>query len=196
MYCRSVSPSSIGYGRKFRRNLGQCLAFTSVTEPHVMKPDTTTVANCLPHLRFFARAMCADADRADEVVAECLVLACQRFTAGSPMGLLPQLLAELATLIRQQELSKFSVGPSTQKGTMGQLQRLPPYHRDVLLTIELFNLRYWEAAVICDCPIGTIKSRLSRARTAFAAVEPRPTSLIRDQGSRSRSHPDMKPPLH
>lgn len=196
MYCRSVSRSSIGYGRKFRRNLGQCLAFTSVTEPHVMKPDTTTVASCLPHPRFFARAMCVDTDRADKVVAECLVLACQRFTAASPMGLLPQLLAELATLIRQKELSKFSVGPSAQKGTLGQLQRLPPYHRDALLTVELFNLRYWEAAVICDCPIGTIKSRLSRARMAFAAVEPRPTSLVRDQSSRSRSHPDVKPPPH
>ncbi|WP_097143518.1 sigma factor-like helix-turn-helix DNA-binding protein [Rhizobium subbaraonis] len=161
-----------------------------------MKSDTTTVASCLPHLRFFARVMCANADQADKVVAECLILARQRFTAASPMGLLPQLLAELATLIRQQELTKVSVGTSAQKGTMGELQKLPPYHRDVLLTVELFNLRYWEAAVICDCPIGTIKSRLSRARTALAAVEPRPTSLVRDQSSRSRSHPDVKPPLH
>ncbi|QGG93248.1 hypothetical protein GH983_22100 (plasmid) [Agrobacterium sp. MA01] len=160
-----------------------------------MKPDTTAVASCLPHLRFFARAMCADAGKADEVVAECLVLACQRFTAASPMGLLPQLLAELATLIRQQELSKLSGGPSTQKGTMGRLQRLPPYHRDVLLTVELFNLRYWEAAVICDCPIGTIKSRLSRARTSFAAVEPRPLTVNRNKGSQSRFHPVVKSPL-
>ena len=42
--------------------------------------------------------------------------------------------------------------------------RLPPHYRDVLVLCELQECSYAEAAAICGCELGTVRSRLSRAR--------------------------------
>jgi RNA polymerase sigma-70 factor (ECF subfamily) len=44
------------------------------------------------------------------------------------------------------------------------LQRIPPHYRDVLILYEMHDLSYVEIAQICDIDIGTVRSRLSRAR--------------------------------
>jgi RNA polymerase sigma-70 factor (ECF subfamily) len=44
------------------------------------------------------------------------------------------------------------------------LQRLPPEHREVLLLVGVEDLSYQEVAVAIGVPIGTVMSRLSRAR--------------------------------
>lgn len=44
---------------------------------------------------------------------------------------------------------------------------LPGYHRDVVLLIDVHGFDYSEAAERFDLPLGTIKSRLSRARAAL-----------------------------
>jgi RNA polymerase sigma-70 factor (ECF subfamily) len=53
-------------------------------------------------------------------------------------------------------------------------QSLPTHHRDAFVLTQVLELPYHEAAVTLDCPIGTIRSRVARARTAlreeFAAV--------------------------
>ena len=41
---------------------------------------------------------------------------------------------------------------------------LPPHYREVIVLCELHELRYEDAALIVNCPLGTIRSRLSRAR--------------------------------
>jgi RNA polymerase sigma-70 factor (ECF subfamily) len=45
---------------------------------------------------------------------------------------------------------------------------LPPAYREVIVLCELHELSYVEAAQIADCPVGTIRSRLSRARRVLA----------------------------
>jgi RNA polymerase sigma-70 factor, ECF subfamily len=44
------------------------------------------------------------------------------------------------------------------------VQSLPPTLREVVILCELQELGYMEAATVLGCPIGTIRSRLSRAR--------------------------------
>jgi RNA polymerase sigma-70 factor, ECF subfamily len=49
------------------------------------------------------------------------------------------------------------------------VQSLPPVYREVVVLCELQDLDYAAAAVVVQCPIGTIRSRLSRARALLAA---------------------------
>ena len=46
---------------------------------------------------------------------------------------------------------------------------LPPAYREVVVLCELEGLAYAEAAAALSCPIGTVRSRLSRARALLAA---------------------------
>jgi RNA polymerase sigma-70 factor (ECF subfamily) len=48
------------------------------------------------------------------------------------------------------------------------LALLPPHYRDALILYELHDLSYLEIAVICQVDVGTVRSRLSRGRTALA----------------------------
>lgn len=48
--------------------------------------------------------------------------------------------------------------------------KLPEHHRQVFVLRELEGKSYEEIAEITDCNLGTVKSRLNRARNAFAAI--------------------------
>jgi RNA polymerase sigma-70 factor, ECF subfamily len=50
------------------------------------------------------------------------------------------------------------------------VSRLPEHHRQVFVLRELEGKSYEEIAEITDCNLGTVKSRLNRARNAFAAI--------------------------
>ncbi|HET8726737.1 MAG TPA: RNA polymerase sigma factor [Alphaproteobacteria bacterium] len=50
------------------------------------------------------------------------------------------------------------------------MSRLPPAHRDVIALVDLVGFPYAEVAEILGVPIGTVMSRLSRARQALLAV--------------------------
>ena len=45
---------------------------------------------------------------------------------------------------------------------------LPAHYREVIVLCELHEMRYEDAALIVNCPLGTIRSRLSRARRVLA----------------------------
>ncbi|MGH3563889.1 MAG: RNA polymerase sigma factor SigC [Mycobacterium sp.] len=49
--------------------------------------------------------------------------------------------------------------------------------REALLLTQLFGLSYTDAAAVCDCPVGTIRSRVARARDALLA-DPERDDLI------------------
>lgn len=56
------------------------------------------------------------------------------------------------------------------------MARLPDEQRDVLALVAIEGLSYREAAEVLDTPIGTVMSRLARARAALTAqLEPQPT---------------------
>ena len=56
----------------------------------------------------------------------------------------------------------------TQRTVREVLARMRPQHRLVLTLVDLENMEYREAATLLKCPLGTLKSRVARAREAFA----------------------------
>ena len=50
------------------------------------------------------------------------------------------------------------------------VEKLPPHHRNVFVLRELEGKSYEEIAEITSCNLGTVKSRLNRARNAFASI--------------------------
>jgi RNA polymerase sigma-70 factor (ECF subfamily) len=50
------------------------------------------------------------------------------------------------------------------------LQQIAPHYRDVIILYEMHDLSYVEIAQICNIDIGTVRSRLSRARAKLVAL--------------------------
>jgi RNA polymerase sigma-70 factor (ECF subfamily) len=70
-----------------------------------------------------------------------------------------------------------AVTPSTQTTDLWakeaidrMLRDLTPAHRDILILIPVLGVSYEDAAQACGCSVGTVKSRLNRARGALAAL--------------------------
>src|SRR5580692_8164547 len=64
------------------------------------------------------------------------------------------------------------LGDLTRRETIEQVRcavlSLPPAYREVVVLCDLGDASYEEAAVALDCPVGTVRSRLSRARAMLA----------------------------
>jgi RNA polymerase sigma factor (sigma-70 family) len=67
-----------------------------------------------------------------------------------------------------------------RKEIQDAIERLPPHQRQVLVLIGVLGISYEETARICGCAIGTVKSRLSRARDSLLADlgEPSPRAAV------------------
>jgi RNA polymerase sigma-70 factor (ECF subfamily) len=64
---------------------------------------------------------------------------------------------------------------------------LPPHYREPVVLCELQALSYDDAARVLGCPVGTVRSRLHRARELLAAKLGAPPSAARTQRRRSAS---------
>lgn len=68
-------------------------------------------------------------------------------------------------LSRAAPLSEeFGSGDTQEVELDGMLTALAPNRRSAFVLTQLLGLSYAEAAVVCDCPVGTIRSRVARAR--------------------------------
>lgn len=139
----------------------------------------------LPTLRAFAMSLSGRHDRADDLVQETVMKA---WAKQSDFRLGTNMQAWLVTILRNHYYSqmrkrgrevqdtegsytaRLSVAPS-HDGVMDladfrrALLELPDEQREALLLVGASGFSYEEAAEICGCAIGTIKSRVSRART-------------------------------
>jgi RNA polymerase sigma-70 factor (ECF subfamily) len=139
----------------------------------------------IPALRRFARALSRDAETADDLVQDTLVRALRAehlFHGGDLRTWLFTILLNLdrnrrRSLSRRPTLAVIEdVDPAAAPGSDGtgrDIQRglalLPAEQREVLLLVTLEGMSYREAAEVQGVPIGTIMSRLSRARAALRA---------------------------
>lgn len=149
------------------------------------------LAAMLPHLRAFGRSLCGNPDMADDLVQETMLKAWNARATYIPG---PASMRSWAFVIlrncylSQVRRRKFTgdydelaaerllVAPDSQDDSLNlaDVQRalllLPIDQREALILIGAGQLSYEEAAEICDCAVGTMKSRVSRARTALAAI--------------------------
>jgi RNA polymerase sigma-70 factor (ECF subfamily) len=146
---------------------------------------------CVPGLRRYARALTRNADRADDLVQDCLERAIRKRGLFRPTGPVQAwLFRMLVNLWRNSLRSERRRGehvaydtllvepsiPPPQPGriALGEmnraLDRLPDDQRETLLLVVLEGVSYEEAATILSIPIGTVMSRLSRARAALRAL--------------------------
>jgi RNA polymerase sigma-70 factor, ECF subfamily len=75
-------------------------------------------------------------------------------------------------------------------GVVDMLARLVPERREAFVLTQLLGLSYQEAAEVCACPTGTIRSRVARARADLLAVMAHDTA---DGDRRYRSENSMYP---
>ena len=159
-----------------------------------MNSDSAPLKNALlgmiPNLRAFAVSLCGDVERADDLVQETLLKAwnhLESFEEGT------NLRAWLFTILRNTYFSEcrkrrrevddhdgvkaadLAVHPD-QQGHLDMrdfrlaLKRLPPDQREALILVGAAGFSYEEAAAISNCAIGTIKSRVNRARAKLTEL--------------------------
>jgi RNA polymerase sigma-70 factor (ECF subfamily) len=153
--------------------------FATELEPHI------------PALRRFAWAMVRDPQAADDLVQDCLERAMshwhtRRGTTDARAWLFTILRNLFLNRVRQEgrrgrhvgieALDDFA-GPDSgaeriviAKDALAALQELSEDHRALLLLIGVEELSYQEAADVFGVPIGTIMSRLSRARAQLRQI--------------------------
>jgi RNA polymerase sigma-70 factor (ECF subfamily) len=142
----------------------------------------------VPSLRAFAISLSGNIDRADDLVQETLLRAIANidsFQPGTNMS------AWMFTILRNLFRSEYrkrrrevedtdgtyaeSLKSHPEQGSRLEFQefrtalsKLPPDQREALILVGASGFSYEEAANICGCAVGTIKSRVNRARTRLA----------------------------
>ena len=157
--------------------------------------NRSQVIEQLPALRRYARVLTGDAWAADDLVQDTLERACSKwllwrtesdlrawlFTMMHNLYLNQRrALPALPTLDLDEVEDRLPGTPSRTDDALDLercLQRLPTDQRAVLLLVAMEDMSYEDTACILDIPVGTVMSRLSRARTRLRALMDRePTS--------------------
>lgn len=144
----------------------------------------------IPHLRAFARSLCRDAALADDLAQDAMLKAWnarESFVAGTNMK------AWAFTILRNAFYSekrrswrRQPLDPEVAEATLvsssnptdglellalrNALAKLPIDQKEALILVGAGGMSYEEAAEVCGCAVGTIKSRVSRARKAVVEI--------------------------
>ena len=142
------------------------------------------ITELIPQMRAFARSLCSSAAAADDLAQEALLKAWksrEKFEKGT------NLKAWVFTILRNHFYSekrrswrRQSLDPGIAEATLvasddpaqkmdlltlrNALSKLPEDQREALILVGAGGFAYDEAAQICGCAVGTVKSRVSRAR--------------------------------
>jgi len=145
------------------------------------------LARVIPHLRAFGRSLSGNRDLADDLVQETLMKAWaarKRFQAGTNMRAWTFIILRNLFLSQMRRArfrgewdeltaNKLLAAPASQDRhvELADLQRallhLPQPQREALILVGAGGFAYEEAAEICGCAVGTIKSRVARGRAAL-----------------------------
>ena len=149
------------------------------------------IEKSVPALRRYARALTRNADRADDLVQDCLERAINKRGLWTPTGTLQGWLFRILLNLWRNEartqrrrgehvpLDGLLVEPSVAAPQPGRIalaemsraiDTLPDEQREALLLVVLEGMSYEEAARVLQIPIGTLMSRLGRARAALRVL--------------------------
>jgi RNA polymerase sigma-70 factor, ECF subfamily len=144
----------------------------------------------IPFLRAFARSLCGNPDVADDLAQETLVKAWQSRATFAPGT---NLKAWLFTILRNQfysdrrrawrqapwdqDAAERIPGASEEQSwaaelsdTARALSSLSDEQREALILVGAGGFSYEAAAQICNCAVGTVKSRVARARKTLIGI--------------------------
>jgi RNA polymerase sigma-70 factor (ECF subfamily) len=160
-------------------------------EKRVLQPSERDVMlAAVPGMRAFAISLSGNPDRADDLVQETLLRATANIGSFQPGT---NMMAWLFTILRNHFLSEYrkrrrevedadgsyieslTSAPGQQghlefKELFAALAKLPVVQREALLLVGASGFSYDEAAAICGTPVGTVKSRVNRARALLAEL--------------------------
>jgi RNA polymerase sigma-70 factor (ECF subfamily) len=142
----------------------------------------------LPRLRRLARALAGQVADADDLVQIVLERALARAAQWRPDAALDKWVFAIARTAWRDELrargraqhlfAPEEAGEMAADGTAQPAQRLaqalalaalPPDHREVVALVLVEGMSYGEAAELLEVPVGTVTSRLARARASVQA---------------------------
>lgn len=168
-------------------------------------PIRQQIVDLLPRLRAFALSLVPSRDQADDLVQLTVEKGLRNLSSFTPGTRLDSWLFRIMRNVRidqhraaksivaldEAEVATPLIGEDGRRVTEAHLdllrvreaiERLPPDQRAVLMLVCVEGLRYREAAEALDIPVGTVMSRLARARMALAedlGMMPEP---VRKQG--------------
>ncbi len=148
------------------------------------------ILKALPQMRRYAISLCHNTERADDLTQETAVRALANINSFEPGT---SMTAWLTTILRNQFHSEYRkrryevedeqghyAGQMTvaaeQEGHIqflevrDALDLLPPNHREALILVGASELCYSDAAARSKCAVGTMKSRVNRARARLAEM--------------------------
>jgi RNA polymerase sigma-70 factor, ECF subfamily len=144
----------------------------------------------IPSLRAFARSLCGNPHMADDLAQEAMTRAWKArasFTMGTNFRAWMFMIVRniFYTTVRKnarmvswdpEVAERVLVEPATQhvgielNDVQMALNKLPPVQREMLMLVAAEGVSYEEAATIAGCAIGTVKSRVARARAALVLM--------------------------
>jgi RNA polymerase sigma-70 factor (ECF subfamily) len=164
----------------------------------------------IPRLRRYAAALYRHRDGADDLVQDTILRALEKSDLWTPGT---NLRAWLFTLMHNlyvnhvrrsvrdgQKINLDRINPSTAPGQIWSLMvrdvrrglaRLPEEQRSIVWSVAVNGMKYEQAAQTYSVPIGTIRSRLCRARQTLNAIleDERCDGSEEDQGPRPAGDP-------
>jgi len=150
----------------------------------------TELASLIPHLRAFARSLCGDPALADDLAQDAMLKAWkarESFQEGTNMKAWAfTILRNLFYSEKRRSWRRQPLDPEVAEATLvanddpsgsmellalrNALNELPDDQREALILVGAGGLAYEDVARICECAVGTIKSRVSRARKALIEI--------------------------
>ena len=158
--------------------------------PSPNKPVRDVMLAAVPSLRAFDISLCGSVDRADDLVQEALLRAWANLDSFEPGTNMPAWLFTILRNLFRSEYRKRRREVEDADGSYAEsltslpnqsshiemtefrkaLDLLPTEQRESLILVGASGFSYEEAAKICGCAVGTIKSRVNRARRRLATI--------------------------
>jgi RNA polymerase sigma-70 factor, ECF subfamily len=126
----------------------------------------------VPSLRAFAISLSGNGDRADDLVQETLLRALANIDSFQPGSNLPAWLFTILRNLFRSDYRKRRREVEDADGSYAKTLKTQPAQgqREALILVGASGFSYEDASAICGCAVGTIKSRVNRARSKLSAL--------------------------